>query len=275
MPKEEYRHSLLSPSANKLGNLVLTGSLKNIVTALVYAALLAISGVYADTSTVVETAVLAGEAWAFKFTPSYYVTTNQKDAADLNLRAHYGSHAFWLGHYQRDSEFAQTRTGYEYTAQFPYLQIVPSVQLATHDFAGGSINAQIGDTVYVLLGYGLTNAQDYYNLNFDPNDSVMYGLGTSLLPKSTFSLFSIRDNRLNTDQTVIHAVWRLLPDEHQRWTLDISGKHGRATPDDESVSGYAASVTYDNRDFFFRLAQDSKVNFSNDDQTRLTVGLRF
>ena len=139
---------------------MLTGNLKKVVTALVYAALLAISGAYADTSTVGETAVLAGEAWAFKFTPSYYVTTSQKDATDLNLRAHYGPHAFWLGHYQRDSEFEQTRTGYEYTAQFPYLQIVPSVQLATHDFAGGSINAQIGDTVYALLGYGLTNAQD-------------------------------------------------------------------------------------------------------------------
>ena len=252
-----------------------TGNLKNVVTALVYAALLCVSRVYADTSTVGETAVLAGEAWAFKFTPSYYVTTSQKDATDLNLRAHYGPHAFWLGHYQRDSEFEQTRTGYEYTAQFPYLQIVPSVQLATHDFAGGSINAQIGDTVYALLGYGLTNAQDYYNLNFDPNDSVMYGVGTSLLPKSTFSLFSIRDNRLNTDQTVIHAVWRMSPDEHQRWTVDVSSKHGRATPDDESVSGNAVSVTYDNRDIFFRLAQDSKVNFSNDDQTRLTVGLRF
>jgi hypothetical protein len=239
---------------------VLTGSLKNIVMAGLYAALLAISTAYADTSTVGETAVVASETWAFKFTPSYYVTTSQKDATDLNLRAHYGPHALWLGHYQRDSEFEQTRTGYEYTAQFPYVQIVPSVQLATHDFAGGSINAQIGDTVYALLGYGLTNAQDYYNLNFDPNDSVMYGVGTSLLPKSTFSLFSIRDNRLNTDQTVIHAVWRM---------------HGRATADDESVSGNAISVTYDNRDIFFRLAQDSKVNFSNDDQTRLTVGLRF
>jgi len=254
---------------------VLTVNLKNIVMAGLYAVLLCISGVYADTSTVGETASVAGEAWAFKFTPSYYVTTSQKDATDLNLRAHYGPHAFWLGHYQRDSEFEQTRTGYEYTAQFPYLQIVPSVQLATHDFAGGSINAQIGDTVYALLGYGLTNGQDYYNLNFDPNDSVMYGVGTSLLPKSTFSLFSIRDNRLNTDQTVFHAVWRISPDEHQRWTVDVSSKHGRATPDDESVSGNAVSVTYDNRDIFFRLAQDSKVNFSNDDQTRLTVGLRF
>ena len=240
-----------------------------------YAALLTMPVVYADTSAVGEPVVAQAEVLAFKFTPSYYVTTNQKDAIDLNLRANYGPHAFWLGHYQRDGEFEQTRVGYEYTAQLPYVQIVPSLQLATHDFAGGSINAQIGDTVYALLGYGLTNAQDYYNLNFDPNDSVVYGLGTSLLPKSNLALFSVRDNRLNTDQIVIHAVWRLLPDDHQRWTFDVSGKHGRATPEDESVSGNAVSVTYDNRDIFFRLAQDWKVNFTNDDQTRLTAGLRF
>ena len=240
-----------------------------------YAALLTMPVVYADTSAVGEPVVAQAEVLAFKFTPSYYVTTNQKDAIDLNLRANYGPHAFWLGHYQRDGEFEQTRVGYEYTAQLPYVQIVPSLQLATHDFAGGSINAQIGDTVYALLGYGLTNAQDYYNLNFDPNDSVVYGLGTSLLPKSKLALFSVRDNRLDTDQIVIHAVWRLLPDDHQRWTFDVSGKHGRATPEDESVSGNAVSVTYDNRDIFFRIAQDWKVNFTNDDQTRLTAGLRF
>lgn len=251
------------------------GNLKNVVTAAVYAALLGVSGVYADTSTPGETAVVAGETWTFKFTPSYYFTTNQKDAIDLNLRTNYGPHAFWLGHYQRDSEFEQTRIGYEYTVQLPYLQIVPSLQLATHDFAGGSINAQVGESVYALLGYGLTNAQDYYNLNFDPNDSVVYGFGTSLLPKSSLALFAVRDNRLDTDQIVIHAVWLLLPDEHQRWTFDVSGKHGRATPDDESVSGNAVSVTYDNRDIFFRIAQDWKVNFTNDNQTRLTAGLRF
>ena len=251
------------------------GNIKNVVRAGVYGALLGISGVYADTSVLGEPVAVAAETWAFKFTPSYYVTTNEKDATDLNLRANYGPHAYWLGHYQRDSEFEQTCIGYEYTAQFSFVQIVPSVQLATHDFAGGSINAQIGESVYALLGFGRTNTRDYYNLNFDPNDSVVYGLGTNLLPESTLSLFAVRDNRLDTDQIVIHAIWRWLPDEHQRWTVDLSSKHGRATPDDESVSGNAVSVTYDKRDIFLRLAQDRKVNFTTEDQTRLTVGLRF
>jgi hypothetical protein len=217
----------------------------------------------------------ARDSWAYKLTPSYYVTTNQRDALDINLRANHGPHAVWLGYYRRDGEFEQARTGYEYTAQISYVQLVPSIQLATHGFAGGSLNAQIGESIYALLGFGRTNTRDYYNLNFDPNDSILYGFGTSLLPKSTLSMFTVKDDRLHTDQVVTHAVWRISPDDSQHWTVDVSSKHGRATPVDVPVSGMALTVTYDYRDIFFRLAQDNKVNFTTDDQTRLSVGLRF
>jgi hypothetical protein len=250
-------------------------NLKNIVSIGVYGALLSIGGVCAETATQSDTAVTAARPWEFKFTPSYYVTTHTKDATDLNLRANNGPHAIWLGFYRRGNEFEQTRTGYEYTAQTPFGQLVPSLQLASRGFAGGAINAQIGDSVYALLGYGRTNARDYYNLNFDPNDSFTYGLGTSILSKTSLSLFSVKDNRLHTDQIITHAVWRFLPDAHQRWTVDLSNKHGRATADDELVSGNALSLTYDYRDVFFRLAWDRKVNFTTEDQTRFSIGSRF
>ncbi len=249
--------------------------LKELMTLGAYGALLGISGVHAQTAMPVSHDDPPADGWAFKLTPSYYFTTHEKDAVDINLRANNGPHAVWLAQYQRGSDFAQTRTGYEYTAQIPYGQLVPSLQLASKGFAGGSINAQVGDSVFVLLGFGRTNTRDYYNLNFDPNDSVVYGLGTRLLPKSTVSLFTVKDNRLHTGQVVTHAVWRWSPDEHRRWTIDLSRKHGRPSADDESVSGKALSVTYDYRDVFFRLAQDRKVNFTNDDQTRLSLGLRF
>lgn len=230
---------------------------------------------YADVSPPGGAEIAAGEAWAFKLTPSYYATTHEHDASDINLRANQGPHAVWLGYYRRGSEFEQTRTGYEYTAQLGMVQIVPSLQLATHGFVGGSLNAQIGDDVYALLGYGRTNAKDYYNLNFDPNDSVTYGVGTRLVPKSNLSLFTVRDNRLHTEQAVTHLVWRLVPNEGQRWTVDVSSKHGRASVDDDVVAGKAYSVTYDWHDVFVRLARDNKVNFTHDDQMRVSLGLRF
>jgi hypothetical protein len=250
--------------------------LKNIVKVGLYVTLVGITGAYADTT---QTQVKADEpvakAWSYKLTPSYYVTTHGIDASDINLRANNGAHALWLGHYQRGGEFEQTRTGYEYTAQMPFVQIVPSLQLATHGFAGGSINAQLGDETYVLLGWGYTNTRDYYNLNFDPNDSITYGIGTSKFPKSNILLFTVKDNRLQTGQIVTHAVWRLSPDEIQRWTVDLSSKTGRGSPVDDLVSGMALSVTYDYKEIFFRLAKDQNVNFTNEDQTRISIGMRF
>jgi hypothetical protein len=231
--------------------------------------------VHADSTPLLGAEAGADEAWTFKLTPSYYATTHQKDSTDVNLRANYGPHAIWLGYYRRAGEFDQARTGYEYTAQLPFGQIVPSLQLATHGFLGGSVNAQIGDQVYGLLGIGRTNARDYYNLNFDPNDSVVYGIGTRLVPKTSVSLFTVRDNRLHTGQVVTHLLWRVAPDERQRWTVDLSSKRGRPNADEESVSGSALSLTYDYKQVFVRLARDRKVNFTADDQTRLSLGLRF
>jgi hypothetical protein len=215
------------------------------------------------------------DRWAFKLTPSYYVTERQKDAIDLNLRANLGPQAFWLAHYRRGSEFEQTRAGYEYTAQWPLLQVIPSLQVASHGFAGGSITAQAGASVYAILGLGRTNLRDYYNLNFDPNDSLVVGIGTRLLPKSNLTLFTVQDNRLHTGQKVVHLVWRYSPSDRTRWTVDLSTKHGRPDADADPVAGGAVSVTYDYGDLFFRVARDRKVNFGNDDQTRVSVGLRF
>ena len=126
-----------------------------------------------------------------------------------------------------------------------------------------------------MLGLGRTNARDYYNLNFDPNDSVVYGLGTRLLPNTNLSLYTVRDNRLHTGQVVTHAVLRYQFDTQHRLIVDLFDKHGREAPGDPEVTGRGVSVTYDFRDVFVRMARDQKVNFTPDDQTRISLGLRF
>jgi len=250
---------------------VINSKLKRIVRTGIYTVLLQASGAHAENLTPIPEA----DNWTFKLTPSYYSTTNTRNALDLNLRANHGSHAIWLGDYRRDGEFEQTRTGYEYTAQFPFGQLIPSIQAASHGFLGGSINAQIGNEIYALLGVGRTNLKDYYNLNFDPNDSILYGFGTNLLTKSTLSLYEIKDDRLNTGQAITHAVWHYVQNEDRRWSVDLSAKHGRVSPNDDYVCGNALALTYDYQGKFVRLAKDNKVNFTRENQIRLTAGLRF
>jgi hypothetical protein len=215
-------------------------------------------------------------AIAYKLTPSIYFTTNQPTAFDINLRGNLGAHTAWIGFYRRSTEFEQLRIGYENNIELPFGRITPSIQYATRGFLGGSLNAEIGERWFGLVGIGRTNLKDYFNLNFDPNDAIMLGLGTRALPKTTLSAYQIRDDRLGTGQRVFHLVARIKPDDRTRWTFDLFYKEGRATPDDESkVRAAGASVTYDFSRYFVRVALDPNVNFTPEDMLRVSVGLRF
>ena len=214
-------------------------------------------------------------AWSFKLTPSFYTTQHETSAADVNLRGNLGNHTTWVGQYVRGHEFQQTRWGYEYNANFDWGQMVPSLQLATKGFAGVSLNFQIGGPNYLITGFGRTNLKDYYNLTFDPNDSYVLGFGTKVIDKQIYNFFTVKDNRLNTGQTVTHFVWRWQIDTSQRLVLDVSRKSGKLSPETQYLSAHATSVTYDIGNHFFRIAKEQKVNFSNQDQLRLSAGIRF
>ncbi len=170
------------------------------------------------------------EVVAYKFTPTYYSTTNVTPAYDLNLRGSRSVHTAWIGFYQRSNEFQQLRLGYENTVELPFGRLVPSLQYATRGFFGGSVTAEIGERYFGLAGFGRTNLRDYYNLNFDPNDMVLFGAGTRALTNTTLTVFQIRDDRLGTGQRVTHAVARIKPDAKRagRWTC--STRRGAPTP---------------------------------------------
>ncbi len=69
----------------------------------------------------------------------------------------------------------------------------------------------MGDKVYSILGFSRTNLQDYYNLSFEPMDSISLGIGTKFFKQTNLYYYSIKDNRLNTAQTVNHVVWQFSP----------------------------------------------------------------
>lgn len=217
--------------------------------------------------------------WSFKLTPSWYGTRGVRGAFDVNLRANTGAHALWIAHYQRGSEFAQSRAGHEYTATLSdWAQVVTSLQVATRGFAGGSITGQLSPWAtgpYLWAGWGRTNAREYYNLNFDPNDALTLGTGWRMASGAQVLLFNVRDDRLGTGQRITHLVGRWSPAPGQRVTLDLALKRGRAEADAEMVRGSIASLTWDIDRHFVRVAFDRKVNFSTTDQLRLSTGLRF
>jgi hypothetical protein len=217
------------------------------------------------------------EKIAYKFTPSYYHTTNVTPAYDLNLRGNLGAQTAWIGFYQRSNEFQQLRLGYENTLELPFGRVTPSMQYATRGFLGGSLTGEIGDRYFALAGFGRTNLKDYFNLNFDPNDMVLLGFGTRALPNTTLSLFQMRDDRLGTGQRISHLVARYKPDDKNRWTVDVFYKEGRADADPSSpwVRGTGVALTWDYGRYFARVASDPYVNFSDNHMVRVAAGFRF
>ena len=215
------------------------------------------------------------EGTTYKFTPTVYRTTHEPLAYDLNLRGNHGPHTAWIGYYQRADEFQQLRLGYDHTLELPFGRVVPSVQYATRGFLGGSITAEIGKQYFALLGFGRTNLRDYFNLNFDPNDMVLFGAGTRALPHTTLTLFQIYDDRLGTGQRVTHLTAQVEAGEKKRWTVDVFYKEGRSSDDGQWVHGTGATLTYDFSRYFARVASDPYVNFSRDHMVRAAFGWRF
>jgi len=211
----------------------------------------------------------------FKLTPAWYDNSDGNDAWDVNLRADVGDQKAWLGQYQDQQHFRQTRAGYEYDPDFGWVNLSLSAQAATRGFLGGSAQANVGGDTYVIVGFGRTNLKPYYNLNFDPNDAITLGFGSNvLLPHGEMSLYQVRDDRLHTQQRVTHALLKYHLSELSRLTVDANYKHGLAD-DRAMVHGYGLALEYDYRQVFCKLARERAVNFTHVQQTRVAVGLRF
>ena len=214
--------------------------------------------------------------WQFKLTASHYNTHGQTSAQDINLRGLREDTTWWVAHYRRAAEFEQSRAGWEQNWGFDWGQLNSSLQVASHGFAGGALSARLGDEVlYGLIGWGRTNLKDYYNLNFDPNDAVTLGVGGKLQGHANYTLYTVKDDRLHTGQQISHAVlrWPLLAST--RLSLDYAYKRGRSSAQDARVHGHSLAIGLDHQNVFLRVTADNKVNFSNDNQTRVAVGLRF
>jgi len=221
------------------------------------------------------------QAVAWKATlGSYRDSTTHATATDVNLRGNTQETKFWLGYYQDQDNFTQSRAGVEQSTRLgAYGQLISSLQVASGGFVGGSLTwdgKQDGvDGFSPLLGWGRTNVKTYYNLNFDPNDSVLWGASYSQSKLGQISLYQIFDDRLHTGQRVTHLVWRgVLPNT---WgvTVDAFERTGASDVGEPRVKGNGLSLTVDVRDYFVRVVYDQKANFTDANMTRLAVGFRF
>jgi len=220
-----------------------------------------------------------GNAVAWKLSLGRYQDSVDGYASDVNLRGSTGDLSFWLAQYRDASNYTQTRTGVEKQSPLPLGRLISSLQSASGGFVGGSVtwdSRQSDDQWFApMVGWGRTNAVTYYNLNFDPNDSVLVG-GTFAAPyDGLVTVYRIQDDRFETGQKVTHAAYRFNAGAQTRWTVDVFRREGRSDTDAPMYSATGVSVAWDYQRYQLKFMHDPKANFTEANVKRLTLGLRF
>ena len=211
---------------------------------------------------------------ANKLTFAYYLFSSDKTGVDVNIRHTFDTSTAWIGDYHENDGFDQLRAGYEYDFHHDWLTLVPSVQVASHDFLGATVYLEGGRSVYAIAGAGRTNLNPYWNLGFDPNDYVQFGAGYRDKAGTIVSAFAIHDNRLGTGQTNTHLYFRRYLPHQWRVTFDVVRERG--TGDGGLlVRAWSTSADVDWRRWFVRVADDPHVNYTADHQFRIAGGVRF
>ena len=209
-----------------------------------------------------------------KFTVGQYRTSDGHSGHDMNLRWRTHDSSFWIGAYEDPVFGRQGRIGADTAVELGHnVLLQPSLQMASRGFLGASANLQVGDPWFAVVGWGRTNLKPYFNLNFDPNDAITAGVGWHGPHGQTVSLTLIADDRLHTGQRHWHLYSRVPISNDLRLTVDLLHKSGEG--DGGPVRAWGLSVALDFPHWFVRVARDPKQNFSTQDATRISAGLRF
>jgi hypothetical protein len=216
------------------------------------------------------TAEAAAPAW--KLTLGEYAYSNYA-GTDFNVRWRENGTSAWGGVYSDRVFGTQARAGADTAVNLgKYIQLQPSIQVASAGFVGGSFNVQAGDAWYGVAGFGRTDARPYFNLNFDPNDALTLGAGHHSDSGVSYSLMLIADDRFHTGQRDWHINTQI-PFGASHATLDLLHKSGLS--DAGRVSAWGGSANYDWPRWFLRLAYDPYQNFSAQSAWRFAGGVRF
>jgi hypothetical protein len=193
--------------------------------------------------------------------------------SDLNLRWRADDNSAWVGIYTDQVFGTQARAGADTSIDLgKYLQLQPSLQVASRGFVGGSVNLQAGGSWYGMAGIGRTDARPYFNLNFDPNDALTVGAGHHAEDGVSYLLFVVADDRFHTGQRDWHLNVQI-PAGDSHATLDLLRKSGLS--DAGPISGWGFSANYDWPTWFLRVAYDPYQNFSVQNAWRFAAGVRF
>lgn len=209
-----------------------------------------------------------------KLTFSTYFTRGNR-AFDLNLRHQFGPVTVWIAGFYDPQTNKLIRTGIQYDYRKAWFHFVPTIEVATTKAVSGSLSFELGSgKTLALVGYSRTNLKPFFDLFWDPGDSVQLGIAHKLSSYDRIQAYTIFDVRLHTGQQNTHVVWRRKLNRNNGITFDGIFKSGH-----EDSGKYIRSVSmgiyYDRPHWFWKVYYDPHVNFTNHTMVRTGIGLKF
>jgi hypothetical protein len=209
----------------------------------------------------------------WKATGSLYFLPDDRNE-DFNLKRQISNVGAWLGVFHDPQTVTVGRVGMEVDWRDGPALVVPTLQVATNGLIAGQLYAELGGQSYAIVGGSRTNLRPFYNLSFDPNESVQLGLGRHLSHYDRIYAFTIFDVRLHTGQQDTHVLWRHRLSPTTGLTWDALYKSGEIDPR-RTIHAVGVGAYLDRSRWFLKAYFDPYVNFTAATMVRLGLGAKF
>ena len=201
--------------------------------------------------------------------------TNGEAAYDLNLRHQFGNLTAWIAGFYFPHNSRLIRVGAQYDYKKAWFHFVPTIEVATTKGVSGSLYSELGSgKTFAIAGVSRTNLKAFFDLFWDPSESVELGIGHKISGYDRIQAYTIFDVRLHTGQQNTHLIWRHKLNAKNGITFDGVFKSGHADSG-EFIRDVGIGCYYDRPKWFWKLYYDPHVNFSSHTMVRTGIGLKF
>ncbi len=196
-------------------------------------------------------------------------------AYDLNLRHQFGAWTAWIAGFYDPQNNKLIRVGAQYDYKKGWLHLVPTLEVSTTRAMSGSLYSELGSgKTYAIAGIARTNLRPFFDLFWDPGDSVQLGVGHKISSYDRFQAYTIVDIRLHTQQQNTHILWRHKLNANNGITFDGVFKTGHGDAG-LFIRAVGIGLYYDREKWFWKLYYDPHVNFTEHTMVRTGIGLKF
>ena len=209
-----------------------------------------------------------------KLTFGVYFTPGAR-VYDLNLRHQFGPWTAWIAGFYDPKSSKLMRVGAQYDYKKGWLHLVPTLEVSTTRAMAGSLYSELGSgRTVAIAGIARTNLRPFFDLFWDPGDSVQLGIAHKISNYDRIQGYTIFDVRLHTQQQNTHVLWRHKLNASNGITFDGVFKSGH-TDSGEFIRDVGIGVYYDRPKWFWKLYYDPHVNFSDHAMVRTGIGMKF